>query len=68
MKRDNKLEDAPKGKLTIIDDFLPPPSQLVRKEDMVKIMLGYDLYQAEQEDLKELKKVQEVIFQVRSEP
>jgi excisionase family DNA binding protein len=29
--------------------------------------LDYDLYQAEQEDLKELKKVQEAIFQVRSE-
>ncbi len=29
--------------------------------------LDYDLYQAEQEDLKELKKVQEIISQVRSE-
>ena len=29
--------------------------------------LDYDLYQAEQEDLKELKKVQEAISQVRSE-
>jgi excisionase family DNA binding protein len=29
--------------------------------------LDYDLYQAEQEDLKELKKVQETISQVRSE-
>ena len=66
MKRDDKFEDAPKGKLTIIDDFLPPPSQLVRKEDTVKITLDYDLYQAEQEDLKKLKKVQEVISQVRS--
>ena len=67
MKRDDKFEDAPKGKLTIIDDFLPLPSQLVRKEDTVKITLDYDLYQSKQEDLKELKKVQEVISQVRSE-
>jgi excisionase family DNA binding protein len=29
--------------------------------------LDYDLYQAEQEDLKELKKVQEAISQVRLE-
>lgn len=29
--------------------------------------LDYDLYQAEQEDLRELKKVQEAISQVRSE-
>ena len=29
--------------------------------------LDYDLYQAEQEDLKELKKVQEAISQMRSE-
>lgn len=37
MKRRGNLEDAPKGKLTIIDDFLPPPSQLVRKADTVKV-------------------------------
>ena len=37
MKEHDKFEDAPKGRLTIIDDFLPPPSQLVRKEDTVKV-------------------------------
>jgi predicted DNA binding CopG/RHH family protein len=37
MKRRANLEDAPKGKLTIVDDFLPPPSQLVRKTDTVKV-------------------------------
>lgn len=37
MKRRGNLEDAPKGKLTIVDDFLPPPSQLVRKTDMIKV-------------------------------
>jgi hypothetical protein len=37
MNEHDRFEDAPKGKLTIIDDFLPPPSQLGRKEDVVKI-------------------------------
>jgi predicted DNA binding CopG/RHH family protein len=41
MEKDDKFEDAPKGKLTVIDDFLPPPSQLVRKEDTVKITSEY---------------------------
>jgi hypothetical protein len=35
--RRNKLEDAPKGRLTVIKDFLPPPSQLVRKSETVKV-------------------------------
>jgi len=33
MKRTANFEDAPKGQLTLIKDFLPPPSQLARKED-----------------------------------
>ena len=37
MKKHDRFEDAPKGKLTVIDDFLPPPSQLVRKEDTVEV-------------------------------
>jgi len=37
MKKRDEFEDAPKGRLTVIDDFLPPPSQLVRKEDTVKV-------------------------------
>jgi hypothetical protein len=37
MKRRGNLEDAPKGRLTIVDDFLPPPSQLVRKMETVKV-------------------------------
>jgi hypothetical protein len=31
MKKREKFEDTPKGKFTVIEDFLPPPSQLVRK-------------------------------------
>ncbi len=36
MRRREDFEDAPKGKVTILDDFLPPPSQLVRKEYTTK--------------------------------
>ena len=35
--KQNNLEDAPKGNLTAIKDFLPPPSQLVKKTDTVRI-------------------------------
>jgi len=41
MKKREKFEDAPKGEITVIDDFLPPPSQLVRKEDTVKVTSEY---------------------------
>lgn len=33
----HSLEDAPKGKLTVVKDFLPPPSQLVRRVETVKV-------------------------------
>jgi predicted DNA binding CopG/RHH family protein len=33
----SKFEDALKGKLTVIKDFLPAPSQLVRKTETVKV-------------------------------
>jgi predicted DNA binding CopG/RHH family protein len=32
-----RFDDAPKGKLTLIKDFLPAPSQLVRKTETVKV-------------------------------
>jgi len=37
MKKTTRFEDAPKGKLAVVKDFLPPPAQLSRKEDTVKI-------------------------------
>jgi predicted DNA binding CopG/RHH family protein len=37
MRKRNNLEDAPIGTLTVIEDFLPAPSQLVRKADTVKV-------------------------------
>lgn len=36
-KHENNFEDEPKGSATIIKDFLPPPSKLVRKNDTVKV-------------------------------
>ncbi len=41
MKKNDRLEVSPKGKLTIIDDFLPPPAQLVRREDTVRVTSEY---------------------------
>lgn len=37
MRKTTRFEDAPKGKVTIVEDFLPPPSQLVRKEETVRV-------------------------------
>ncbi|MBR8838878.1 MAG: hypothetical protein DSM106950_33970 [Stigonema ocellatum SAG 48.90 = DSM 106950] len=37
MRKTTRFEDAPKGKVTIIEDFLPPPSQLVRKEETIRV-------------------------------
>lgn len=35
-------DDKPYGKLSRIADFLPPPSELLPKEDLVKITLAVD--------------------------
>jgi predicted DNA binding CopG/RHH family protein len=37
MRKTASFEDAPQGKVTIIEDFLPPPSQLVRKEETIRV-------------------------------
>lgn len=37
MKKHDRIDAAPKGRLTIIKDFLPPPEQLVRREDTVRV-------------------------------
>ena len=37
MRKFASFEDAPKGKVTIVEDFLPPPSQLVRKEETIRV-------------------------------
>jgi predicted DNA binding CopG/RHH family protein len=40
MKEDNEYTDEPLGDIRVIDDFLPPPEELVFKEDNVKVTLG----------------------------
>ncbi len=39
MKKKNK-SDMPVGKLTRVDDFLPPPEQLVMPEETVKVTIS----------------------------
>jgi len=40
MKRKIKYTDEPMGRLKIVKDFLPPPDQLVLKDEKVKITLS----------------------------
>ena len=40
MKRRIGYTDEPLGDIRVIKDFLPPPSDLVYKEDTVKVTLG----------------------------
>ena len=40
MKRTARYTSEPLGKLEIVEDILPPPEQLVLKEDGVKVTLS----------------------------
>ena len=40
MGKSIKYTDEPMGEIRVIKDFLPPPSELVYKEDTVKVTLG----------------------------
>lgn len=40
MKRNPRYTDERLGRLEVVEDFLPPPEQLVRKEDGVKVTLS----------------------------
>jgi hypothetical protein len=40
MKKKIKYTNEPVGKLKIIDDFLPPPGQLVLKEENIKVTIA----------------------------
>ncbi len=40
MKHTQKYTNEPLGRLEVIDDFLPPPDQLVLKEDGVKVTIS----------------------------
>ncbi len=41
MKSKIKYTDEPMGKVKVISDFLPPPSQLVLKEENVKVTIAF---------------------------
>ena len=40
MKKKTMSTDKPVGKLTRVKDFLPPPSELVARDDTVKVTLA----------------------------
>jgi hypothetical protein len=40
MKHSPKYTNEPLGRLEVVDDFLPPPDQLVLKEDGVKVTIS----------------------------
>jgi len=40
MKKKIKYTDEPMGEIKIIEDFLPPPEELVFKEDNTKITIA----------------------------
>jgi predicted DNA binding CopG/RHH family protein len=40
MKKKQKYTDEPMGRLRVVEDFLPPPNQLVIREEGVKITLS----------------------------
>lgn len=40
MKRNRKYRDEPLGRVEVVEDFLPPPDQLVLRDDGVKITIS----------------------------
>ena len=40
MRKGTRYTDEPMDEIRVIKDFLPPPSELVYKEDTVKVTLG----------------------------
>jgi hypothetical protein len=40
MKRNRKYRDEPLGRVEVVEDFLPPPEQLVLRDDGVKITIS----------------------------
>ena len=40
MKSKTKYTDEPMGRLKVVEDFLPPPEQLVLKEENVKVTIA----------------------------
>ena len=61
MKSKIKYTDEPLGKVKVVDDFLPPPEELVFKEENVKVTIT--LSKASVEFFKKEAKKQHVQYQ-----
>ena len=61
MKKKTKYTKEPLGKLKVVDDFLPPPEELVFKEENVKVTIT--LSKASVEFFKKEAKKQHVQYQ-----
>lgn len=68
MKNKTKYSNEPMGDLRVIDDFLPPPDQLILKEDHLKVTISLkkssiDFFkeQAKKHGLSYQKMIREVV-------
>ena len=61
MKSKIKYTDEPMGELEVVKDFLPPPDQLVLKEDRVKVTIS--LSKGSVEFFKKEAKKQRISYQ-----
>jgi hypothetical protein len=68
MKSKIKYTDEPMGKLRVVEDFLPPPDQLVLKEEHVKVTIALkkssvDFFKkkAKEHDISYQKMIRQVI-------
>lgn len=61
MKSKTKYTEEPMGNLKVVKDFLPPPDQLVLKEDHVKVTLS--LKKSSISFFKEQAKTQKTSYQ-----
>jgi predicted DNA binding CopG/RHH family protein len=61
MKKKTKYINEPLGKFKVVDDFLPPPEELVFKEENVKVTIT--LSKASVEFFKKEAKKQHVQYQ-----
>ena len=61
MKKKIKYTDEPMGKLKVVKDFLPPPDQLVLKDENIKVTIA--LKKSSIEFFKEKAKEQHTSYQ-----
>lgn len=67
MKSKIKYTEEPMGKLKVVEDFLPPPDQLVLKEENVKVTISLkknSVYFFKKEAKKHRTSYQKMIRQV----